>query len=297
VASPSPELTRLVDLFATSGTRLQPPHTTIREQMITFTAALPLAPGVTIEPVEVAGVTGERHTVESGGADATLLFVHGGAYVGGSPVTHRPYASHVAAATGLHAIVPDYRLAPEHPFPAGLDDVVAVHQALRATGPVVVAGDSAGGGLALTLLVRLRDLGAPLPSCAVLLSPWVDLALSTFTDAPFPASEVILSLEALRDSAPRYIGDANPTDPYLQPHCADLTGLPPLLIQVGDGECLVHDARLIAAAAEAHGVQVTLEEWPDCPHEWHSFAGLGLPESADALARVGAFTASHLVTT
>jgi epsilon-lactone hydrolase len=290
----SPQLEQLNALLATGASRLEPPFTAVREKMILSTASLPLPPGVTIAPDVIAGVEGERHRVEGARDDAVLLFLHGGAYVAGSPLTNRPFASHVAAAVGLDAFVPDYRLAPEHPFPAGLDDAVAVYRALRAAHHVVVAGDSAGGGLALSLLVRLRDVGDSMPACALLLSPWTDMALSVFETSPFPDTETILSLEMLREAAAHYTGEADPSDPCLQPLGADLSGLPPTMIQVGDGECLLHDARRIDAAADACGVSVLLEEWPDCPHEWQSLAGFGIPESNEALASLAAFTSKHV---
>ena len=229
------------------------------------------APGARV----LRSAAGER--VSPPGAPArSLLYLHGGAYVSGAARTHRALTTQLAVRCGAQVLAPDYRLAPEHPFPAALEDAVAAWRALRAEAPgrpLVLAGDSAGGGLALATALRLRELGEPLPLCLVLFSPWVDLGLAGLPEAA-PPGEALLSRAWLRASAAAYLAGQSPQQPLASPVLADLRGLPPLLVQVGSDELLLADAQRLAARAEAAGVRVRLEVYPGLWHVFQLHAGL-----------------------
>jgi epsilon-lactone hydrolase len=220
----------------------------------------------------------------------TLLYLHGGGYTTGSPATHRALTGHLAAHCGARVFAADYRLAPEHPFPAAVDDAVAAWRGLRAGGAeaerIAIAGDSAGGGLALATTLRLRELGEPMPRALVLFSPWVDLSLDRLP--PAPPGEVMLTLPWVRECAQSYAGTTDTRDPLVSPVGADLRGLPPTLIQVGIDELLLPDSRRLHQCLEAAGVSSRLQEFP---RRWHVFqANAGLLADADrALEAVGRF--------
>jgi monoterpene epsilon-lactone hydrolase len=220
---------------------------------------------VRVERGEVGGVAGEW-IVRSDFDDTTvLLYLHGGGYIGGSPATHRQLACRLTWAFGTRTFVPDYRLAPAHRFPAALDDSVAVYEHLGAT-DVVVAGDSAGGGLACALLLRLRDQGRPLPRGAVLFSPYTDLEHT----APSIWENAATDYLPLGTVSPNvaYLGDHDPRDPLASPMYGDFTGIPPLLIFAGGREMILDDARRLAAKAGEAGANVSLHVEPDMMHVW-----------------------------
>jgi epsilon-lactone hydrolase len=220
-----------------------------------------------------------------------VVYLHGGGYASGSAERFRSLSSHLARATRARVLVVDYRLAPEHPFPAALDDAVAAYRFARSSGhapeQVALIGDSSGGGLALGALVTLRDAGEPMPATAVCLCPWTDLALSGASVEANAGSDPMVSATTLGLMADAYLGDRDRRTPTASPLYADLAGLPPLLVQVATGEILVDDARRLTQRAIDAGVEVTLEVWDDVFHVWHSFADL-LPEGRDAIAGVGA---------
>jgi acetyl esterase/lipase len=229
------------------------------------------ARGVTFEPATCGGVRGEF--VQSRGLvtpRGTVLYLHGGAYCVGSPATHRSITSHLARRTSTRVFVADYRLAPEHPFPAAVDDAVAAYRALLRDGSspqrMAIIGDSAGGGLALATAQRLRDLGQPLPAALVLFSPWVDLG--TPDRGVEPAGEAMLSRAWTADCARLYLAGHDSNDPLASPINGDLRGLPPTLVQVGQDELLLSDARRLQSALAAAGVPVELQEYP---RRWHVF--------------------------
>ena len=218
-----------------------------------------------------------------------LLYLHGGAYQVGSPTTLRRMIALISAAAQVRVLSAGYRLAPEHPFPAAVDDALAAHRFLlhRGADPaaITIAGDSAGGGLALATLVALRDAGDPLPVAAVAMSPWTDLALTGGSLSTRAGADVMIQPDGMRESAATYLAGEDPRYPYASPLYADLHGLPPILIHVGDAEVILDSTRF-AAKARAAGVDVTLEVWDQMPHVWHAFAGL-LPESGQAIERIG----------
>lgn len=210
-------------------------------------------------------VEGVRSAAAPGRA---ILYLHGGAYVMGSPASYRSRASRLSYRCGAEVFVPDYRLAPEHPFPAALEDAVAAWRylvALRRGIPAFVAGDSAGGGLALSLVVRLRQLGDRLPDGAILLSPWTDLG---DTGAAGPHRDLWLSREHLSRWARHYVGQADPRDPLVSPTFADLSDLPPLLVLAGEDELLARDARRVVDRARAGGTDARLLVGQGMQHDW-----------------------------
>lgn len=227
--------------------------------------------------------------------DAVMLYLHGGGYFGCSAKTHRPitvwFAQH-----GFRVFAPNYRLAPEHPFPAAVDDVVSVYRGLLASGRspqrLVLAGDSAGGGLALSLILALRAAGAPLPAAAALFSPWTDLAATGESIRTNASRCAMFNGEDIGPSARYYLGTADPRNPLASPLYADLTGLPPLLIHFGADECLRDDSTRVAEKARASGVSVELKVWPVVPHAWQ-LAHQMLPEARQSLRESSEFLLKH----
>lgn len=250
---------------------------------------IPVAEGVTLQPAEVAGVPGVWLEPANAVDGRALLYLHGGGYNIGSVVSHRPMVSRLAQAARSRTLLIDYRLAPEHPFPAALDDAVAAYCALLDDGTdtdtLVVAGESAGGGLTAATLLRLKQQNAPLPAAGVLLSPWLDLSGSGESMATNAESDIILDPAALDQWAAAYAGEQL-TAPLVSPLFGDPAGLPPLLIHVAGKEVLLDDARRFAAKASAAGVEVELTEFEEMCHAWHLFAGL-VPEADEAIAAVG----------
>lgn len=226
----------------------------------------------------------------------TILYCHGGGYYFCSPASHRPLVFALAARSGARAFSLDYRLAPEHPFPAALDDALDAYRRLLADGTpadsIVIAGDSAGGGLALATLIALRDARDPLPSASVLFSPWTDLAVTGGTIRSNDGLDPMFCGAAIGRAAKLYVGDADPTHPYLSPLYADLSGLPPLLIQASSTEVLLDDARRVADRARAAGVSVEYEVWPKVPHVWQLWTPF-VPEARQALERAARFVKRH----
>jgi acetyl esterase/lipase len=228
--------------------------------------------------------------------DRQILFLHGGAFTTGSAALYRHILWRVAAAAAARVAAINYRLAPEHPFPAALDDAVAAWLGLLDEGAeprhCAVMGDSAGGGLALALLLKLRDMGAPLPAAAVALSPWTDLAMTGASLTRNAASDPMENPDDVPFLVHCYLGDGDPRNPYASPLYGDPKGLPPTLIQVGSDEILRDDSVRMAERMRAAGCQVELEVWPRMPHVWHAFAPV-MPEARQAIARLGAFIRRH----
>jgi monoterpene epsilon-lactone hydrolase len=226
--------------------------------------------------------------------DRTLLWFHGGVYVLGTARTSAGLASNVARRTRTRVISVDYRLAPEHPYPAALDDALAAYRALIGeTDPaqIAVAGESAGAGLAAALLVSAREQNLPMPTAGVLLSPYADLTLSGESMTTKADADPAFRPDAFGVRVEDYVGNADPADPLISPVFADLHGLPPLLIQAGSNELLLDDAVRLAARAAADDVPVTLEVTPGVPHLFQAFAAM-LDEGGVALNRVAEFLES-----
>jgi monoterpene epsilon-lactone hydrolase len=233
-----------------------------------------LPKGVTGQPVEAGGVSGEWFIPE-GTRDGVLLYLHGGAYNLGSVNAQREFLSRLTKVCGVKILAIDYRLAPEHPFPAAVEDTVSAYEWLLeqeyAPARIVIAGDSAGGGLTLAALVALRDKGRPLPVGAVCLCPWTDLALTGASMRDKAQAEIILDEKSLAGFAAAYVGEEALTAPLVSPLYADLSGLPPLLVQVGTDEILLDDSLRMAQRAEAAGVEVDLQVWEGMFHVFHMF--------------------------
>lgn len=234
----------------------------------------------------------ERSGEPAIGARPTVLYLHGGGYYFCSPRTHRSIVFGLATRANAPVFSLDYRLAPEHRFPAALDDATAAYRHLIAEGTapesIVIAGDSAGGGLALATLVALRDAGDPLPAGAVLFSPWTDLAATGASIVDNDGADPMFSGPAIAKAAKVYLGDMPATHPYASPVYADLRGLPPLFMMAGSTEVLLDDSRRVAANARAAGVDCELEVWKKMPHVWPIFAPF-IPEANRALDRAAAF--------
>lgn len=276
-------------------------HTVIRERAgerptdlagrragtVALWGALPDPAGVTRWPETVGGVACVRVATGAPRSDAVVVWLHGGAYTLGTAAASAPAAGHLAAATGLPVVVVDYRLAPEHPFPAALEDTTAVYGAMLGGLPatrIAVVGESAGGGLALALLQRLRETDRPLPATAALLAPWGDLTCSS----PAWEHDELHGEADLRADALAYAGGLDLRHPMLSPVHAELTGFPPLLLQAGAVDSVTPDVEWIHANAVAAGVPTVLQVWPHAPHPFQGLAAL-LPEGALAMADVASW--------
>jgi epsilon-lactone hydrolase len=267
---------------------------TLEERRAAFAPAGRLHPvpdDVVVGEVTAGGVP--AHWLAAPGADTgrVLVFLHGGGYELGSVRSDGELAARLGRASGMRVLFPEYRLAPEHPFPAAIDDVQAAWRWLRgqglAAGSVAVAGDSAGGGLAVALLVALRDAGEALPAAAVLMSPTVDLTSSGASMTERADQDPVSTPAMLRQFASDYLAGADPRTPLASPLFASLAGLPPLLIQVGTADLLLSDSERLAAAAAAAGVDVTLQVGEGLPHVYQ--LQLGTPEAAEATGHIGEF--------
>ena len=246
-------------------------------------------------PPDLPGEWIEREGAHSATPRA-LLHLHGGGYMFCTARTYRPLATHLARAIDATVFTPDYRLAPEHKFPAQIEDGVAAYRALLAQGfpasRIVVSGDSAGGGLAVATVLRLRELGEPLPACMVLFSPWLDLEATAPSLKTNDGRDPSLVGGNVGKGLHLYLGSVARNDPRASPFHADLAGLPPLLIQVGDIEVLLDDATRFADKARAAGVAVDCRIWRGVPHVWQNFAPV-MPEARAAIAEAARFVHAH----
>jgi acetyl esterase/lipase len=252
----------------------------------------PTPPDVKVEHVTAPAVPAEWLSAPGARSDAAVLYLHGGGYVIGSPRSHRHLAAAIGAAAQAPVLLPEYRLAPEHPFPAAVDDAVAAYRWLlgRALAPrrLVIAGDSAGGGLTVATLLALRDAGLPLPGGGVCISPWVDLTCGGESYTTRADADPIVKRQSVADMATAYLAGRDAKTPLASPLFADLRGLPPLLIHVGDDEVLLDDAVRIAERARKAGVEATLEVSDKMVHVWHWFFPM-LDEGQAAIDRIGEF--------
>ncbi|HEX5453752.1 MAG TPA: alpha/beta hydrolase [Stellaceae bacterium] len=234
-----------------------------------------VASDVTVEPTNANGVRAEWTATPAASGDAALLYLHGGGYVIGSLDSHRHLAAEAGRASGCRTLTLDYRLAPENPFPAAVEDAVAGYRHLLGRGlqpgRVALAGDSAGGGLVVAAMVAIRDAGLPQPACGWCLSPWVDMEATGETMTSKAAADPTVQRAGILEMARLYLGGADPRSPLAAPIYADLSGLAPLLIQVGAAETLLDDALALAKAAGVADVRVALQIWPEMIHVWHLF--------------------------
>src|SRR5437764_3988179 len=276
------------------------PNVTIEERRRRLAAYERLVPRpprwIEMSSCALGGVPATRFSRRDSRSERHILFLHGGAYTTGSAALYRHILWRFAVSAQARVAAIDYRLAPEHPFPAALDDAVAAWQGLVAEGTeprhCAVMGDSAGGGLALALLLRLRDMGAPLPAATVALSPWTDLAMTGASLTRNAVSDPMENPDDVPFLVRCYLGDGDRCNPYASPLYGDPKGLPPTLIQVGSDEILFDDSVRMAERMREAGCQVELEVWPRMPHVWHAFAPI-MPEARQAIARIGEFVRRH----
>lgn len=291
---PSEAFTNLTALLGSSRIGPQTPLADQRAGYELLGSMIPMPADVRVEPFGAdLPAQGEWLTPPAALGRRTLLYLHGGGYVIGSPGTHRPLAARLAVGTQAVVALLDYRLAPEHPHPAALEDALGTYRWLVEAGGVdpgslAVVGDSAGGGLTLALLVAARDAGLPMPAAAVALSPWTDLTLSGDTMTTNAHTELLLHRELLEQWAAFYAGDTALDAPSVSPLFAELAGLPPLLIQVAAEEALLDDATRFAGRATAAGVECTCDVVAERFHVWHLVAGI-VPEADDAVGEVTAW--------
>ena len=251
-----------------------------------------LPPGARFQGIEADGVRCEWMEMPRVARDRVFLYLHGGGYYAGSPRTHRTFTAIVSRNAHMRLLVPDYSLAPEHPFPAAVKDGLLAYGWLLKQGiaeeNIVIGGDSAGGGVALSMLLTLRSGKMKMPRCAVLLSPWIDLTASSASFERNRRRDPIVAKDQLLQAGRWYAGARDPADPLVSPFFADPQGLPPLLIHVGGDEVLLDDSRMFADVAKSAGVDVTLSVFPEMWHVFHTAAG-NVPEAALAMNEVGAF--------
>ncbi|MBT3381891.1 MAG: alpha/beta hydrolase [Lentisphaerae bacterium] len=256
----------------------------------------PTVPGVRCTRIEAEGIACEWVMTPGADPGVRLLYLHGGGYVSGSGAYYLPLAAHLSAAAQCAVLLPDYRLAPEDPFPAAVEDCVRLHDWLRVSGPdgpgsataTFIAGDSAGGGLTLASLLVLRDRAQPLPAAGIALSAFADLTLSGESLRSEAELDPIMSPLCLPDFVALYLGGADARHPYASPVFGDYTGVPPLLLQVGEHEIIRDDSVATATKAEGDGVDVKLQVWPGLFHVFQSHEPL-LPEAKEAVADIAAF--------
>jgi acetyl esterase/lipase len=288
----SPELDRVIGMIKA---RAQTVRKTTDEDRISYEnmlASMPMADDIDTERVGAGGVPAEWLRAPGAQADRVMLYFHGGGYVVGSMRTHRTMLSHISRASGFSVLGLDYRLAPENPFPAPVEDALAAYRWLLhrgiEPGNIVLGGDSAGGGLVVSALVAIRYAGEPMPAAGVCISPWVDMEATGKSFTTNAHVDPSVSRERILNIAKVYLAGKNPRAPLASPLYADLHELPPLLSMVGSIETLLDDARAITERAQAAGVEAVLEIWDDMPHVWTHFAPI-LPEGQQAVDRIGDF--------
>jgi acetyl esterase/lipase len=270
---------------------------TVRRRLERIEPFVPRAPaGTRTAAIDAGGVNAVHIAVRQARSDRCVLYFHGGAYAIGSATLFRDFTWRIGAAARARVLYFDYRLAPEHPFPAAVEDAVAVYRWLAGRldpRRIAFVGDSAGGGLALATLYKLRDEGFALPSAAVAVSPWTDLALTGASLRSNAAADPMLNVTHLPALADGYLAGADPRHRYASPLYGDASGLPPTLIHVGSDEILRDDAVRMAERLRAAGCDVEIEVWPRMPHVWHLYARI-LPEGRRAIERIGAFLQQRL---
>jgi len=293
----SPELQTIVGMLRSQAVQGEPTVEQMRTGIEALVNVFSVPADVTRQPLTIEGIPAEWVSTPATSADRVILYLHGGGYVIGSINTHRELAARLSRAAHARVLLIDYRLAPEHPYPAAVEDATRAYQWLLSQGvrpsQIVIAGDSAGGGLTLATLVALRDAGVPLPAAGVCLSPWTDLEGIGDSMTAKAAVDPMVQRDGLLKMAAMYLAGKDPRTPLAAPLYADLGGLPPLLIQVGTAETLLDDSTRIAERARKAGVNVTLEPWEEMIHVFQVFAAM-LPEGRQAIDRIGEFVRQHV---
>lgn len=287
------EIETLVSMmFSDRDPNVKPTLAEAREGFEGIGQAFPVGEDVQVTPFSANGVSSEEIIADGADSDQVLLYFHGGGYALGGLSTHRTMVSDLSRASGRRAILIDYRLAPENAFPAAVEDAVIAYRWLLDSGVpaanICLAGDSAGGGLTVATLLSLKEQGIELPAGAVCISPWVDLEMTGASHISRAAQDPMVKLADLREWTSYYLPDGGAKNPLASPVHGDLSGLPPLLIQVGTAETLLDDAYMLERVAKAAGVDVTLRVWEDMIHVWHLF-GMVVEDGRKAIAEAGAF--------
>jgi len=291
--------TDIATIRALLGSKPRPVGWAARRQRLDEIGSVwPVASDVTLAPVDVDGIGGEWSTVPDSDSSRVLLFLHGGGYCSGSIISHRRMVSEAGRAAGVRTLAIAYRLAPENPFPAAFDDALNAWHFLRGHGiaaeHIAIGGDSAGGGLSLAVALKLRNNKEKLPACLWLVSPWTDLTMSGSTLVTKDAVDPLIHKGYLCELADAYLERAaDRRDPSVSPLFAELTGMPPMLIQVGSAETLLDDSVRLAAATGQADVPVILEIWPHMIHAWHLW-NARLEPGREALRSAGTFMREHL---
>jgi len=290
------QLQQIIQMLKAQPIAGRPTVQETRENFEQMTKVFPVAPDVKCEPVNAGGVKSEWVTAPGADAGRAVLYLHGGGYVIGSINTHRDLASRISRATKARVLLIDYRLAPEHPFPAAVEDSVAAYRWMLAQGlkpsRIAVAGDSAGGGLTVATLVAIRDAKLAVPAAGVCLSPWIDLEGIGDSMKSKASVDPMVQKEGLLEMAAHYLNGQDARSPLAAPLYADLAGLPPLLVQVGTAETLLDDSTRLAERARKAGVKVTLEPWNDMIHVFQVFAPM-LDEGQQAIDKIGEFVRAN----
>ncbi len=293
----SPELDKVIQMYRSWTDNFAPTIEGNRLAYEELVASLPLDDDVSTERVGAGGVPAEWIAAPGTRNDRVLLYFHGGGYVLGSMRTHRVMLAHVSRAAQARVLGLEYRLAPECPFPAAVNDAVAAYRWLldNGTSPrqIVIGGDSAGGGLTAAALVALRYLGEPLPAAGVGISAWTDMEATGKSHETNAGLDPLVERGRLIDLGKTYLGGKDPRAPLASPIHADLSGLPPLLLQVGSTETLLDDSTVLAERAGDAEVEVELEVWEGVPHVWHHFAPI-LPEARQAIEGIAEFMNKHM---
>ena len=293
----SPELDHVIGIM--KAIRAKPPADLHEARAVLDKAFGEFKPSsdVTVFDIDAGGVPCQWITAPGVPQDRLIIYYHGGAYATCSPTTHQDLISRLSRASGAAALGVDYRLAPEHPFPAAVDDSIAAYNWALGHGfeasNIVLAGDSAGGGLVLSVLLAARDTGAPLPAAGVCFSPWVDLECTGESMAANDHLDDFIKYSGLSARAQSYLGGADAKHPWASALYADLTGLPPLLVHVGSAETLLDDSTRLVEVAQKAGEDVTLKIWEDMVHVWQAFASI-LPEGQQSIEESGAFIREKL---
>ncbi len=293
----SPELDRVIGIM--KAIRAKTPADIHEARAILDKAFGEMKPAsdVTVFEIDAGGVPCQWITAADVPQDRLIIYFHGGAYAACSPTTHQDLISRLSRASGAAALGVDYRLAPEHTFPAAVNDSIAAYRWALGHGfepsKIVLAGDSAGGGLVLSVLLAVRDAGVPLPAAGVCFSPWVDLECTGESMSANDHLDDFIKYGGLSARAESYLGGADPKHPWASALYADLKGLPPMLVHVGSAETLLDDSTRLVTLAEKAGVDVTLKIWEDMVHVWQAFASI-LPEGQQSIEESGAFIREKL---
>lgn len=263
-----------------------------REGIATMVEAATKPDGVRVSETYAGGCRAYWHDPEGAATDRVVLYLHGGGYVLGSPASHERLVGHIAKATGCRALAVDYRLAPEHPHPAAVQDATSAYRWLLAQGyrpeHIAISGDSAGGGLTLATLLSLKEHGLPQPAAAVPLSPWTDMECAGDSMETNAAADIMIQRDGVVAMAAQFLGEADPRDPLASPVNGDFRGAAPLYFQVGGDETLLDDTTRVAERARAAGVEVEVDVFPEMQHVFQSSVG-NMPEATDAVERIGRY--------